>query len=179
MADIITAAPGNSPGRRRKKLSTKVDLTPMVDLGFLLLTFFVFNSKISEPKVADLKLPKDGPPSKQPETGALTVFPLDDEKIFYYHGILQEALASHAYGYTNYNLKDGLGKLIRDKHAAMDRQATTSRKDLMLMIKPSDNLNYGRVVDILDEMLINQVGKYAIVDISDEENKLLHDQLNR
>jgi biopolymer transport protein ExbD len=174
MAEInVPAAGGNKAGvRRSKKLSTRVDLTPMVDLGFLLITFFIFTTSMSSPKTMKLNMPKD---SKDDSTQvgkstALTVIPLDANKIFFYHGELNEALKTNSYGITNYSLMDGLGQIIRSKQAVLDKMG--KRKDLVVMVKPTPESNYQNVVNVLDEFLINEVSRYAIMDITPEEKEI-------
>jgi biopolymer transport protein ExbD len=174
MAEInVPAAGGNKPGvRRSKKHSTRVDLTPMVDLGFLLITFFIFTTSMSSPKVMKLAMPKDSPGDETPigRSTALTVIPLGNNRIFYYHGDLTDALQTNAYGITNYSVNDGLGNVVRTKQAALDKIG--KRKDLMIMIKPTQESNYQNVVNVLDEMLINEVKHYAVVDLTAAEKDI-------
>lgn len=178
MAEVTTATTGNkSGGRRSKKLSTRVDLTPMVDLGFLLITFFIFTTTMSTPKAMKLIMPDD---SKTIEDGtkignsaALTVLPVSGNKVFYYHGAMEDALKTGAFGFTTYSVKDGIGQVIRDKQLAMDRSGKVLRKDLTLMIKPTELANYHNVVDMLDEVAINLVPHYALMDITNDEKKIL------
>jgi biopolymer transport protein ExbD len=174
MAEInLPAASGNKPGvRRSKKHSTRVDLTPMVDLGFLLITFFIFTTSMSTPKSMKLIMPDDKgdvPPMNVGKSTALTVIPLKDDKIFYYHGELGEALETNTYGITNYSLTDGLGQIVRNKQVALDKMSPGKRKDLMLMVKPTPESNYQQLVNVLDEVLINEVQHYAIMDLTPEE----------
>jgi biopolymer transport protein ExbD len=176
MAEInIPAASGTKPGvRRSKKLSTRVDLTPMVDLGFLLITFFIFTTSMSTPKSMKLVMPKDSPDSTTVGLStALTVIPLKDNKVFYYHGELNEALRTNTFGITNYSLTDGLGQIVRNKQAALDKMNPGKRKDLMLMIKPTSESNYQHLVNVLDEVLINEVKHYAIMDVTDFEKEVI------
>jgi biopolymer transport protein ExbD len=180
MAEInIPAASGNKPGvRRSKKHSTRVDLTPMVDLGFLLITFFIFTTSMSSPKTMKLIMPDDSGDIKDDmpigNSTALTVIPLKDNKIFYYHGELTEALKTNTYGITNYSLTDGLGQIVRNKQVALDRMSTGKRKDLMLMVKPTPESNYQQLINVLDEVLINEVKHYAIMDLTPEEKDIAH-----
>src|SRR5438128_9612542 len=107
MAEMDTSSGGGhkkGPGvKKSKKLSTKVDLTPMVDLGFLLITFFIFTTTMSTPKATDLFMPKESKDSTQVGlSSALTVIPIRDNKIFYYHGELSDALKTGAFGFTSY-----------------------------------------------------------------------------
>jgi biopolymer transport protein ExbD len=177
MAEINTpnVAGGKAGARRSKKLSTKVDLTPMVDLGFLLITFFIFTTTMSESKAMKLFMPDDSDPSKDmpvAKSNALTVIPLAENKVFYYHGELSDALKENSWGVTNYSELDGLGKIVRNKQAALDKIKPGNRKDLMLMIKPSPESNYENVVNALDEAMINDVKRYAIMDITPEEKQV-------
>jgi biopolymer transport protein ExbD len=177
MAEINTpnVAGGKAGARRSKKLSTKVDLTPMVDLGFLLITFFIFTTTMSESKAMKLIMPDDskGNQNEAGESTALTVIPLADNKVFYYHGQLDNALKANSWGVTNYSEVDGLGKIVRIKQAALDKVKPGNRKELMLMIKPSPESNYESVVSALDEAMINDVKKYAIMDITPEEKDII------
>ena len=149
-----------------KKLSTRVDLTPMVDLGFLLITFFIFTYHISSPKVMGLKMPADkGDSSTIGESNALTIVTSDNEKVFYYHGSLQPAMQNNRYGYTNYSVLNGIGEIIRAKQIALEKLRPGSRNELMILIKSAVNTRYENVVNLLDEMVINDVKRYAIMDL--------------
>lgn len=176
MAEInVPAVGGNRAGvRRSKKSSTRVDLTPMVDLGFLLITFFIFTTSMSSPKAMKLNMPDDTDPTvpymSVGKSTALTVIPVSDNRIFYYHGDLEDALKEEAYGTTNYSMIDGLGQIIRTKQLALDK--TGKRKDLVVMVKPTPESNYQNVVNVLDEFLINDVTRYAIMDITPEEKEI-------
>jgi biopolymer transport protein ExbD len=94
MAELNThAGSSRRPGARRsKKLSTRVDLTPMVDLGFLLITFFIVTTTWSKPRALGLNMPAKGDSSNLGLHAALTVLAGSDNKVFYYHGRLEDAL---------------------------------------------------------------------------------------
>jgi len=176
MAEInIPAASGNKPGvRRSKKNSTRVDLTPMVDLGFLLITFFIFTTTMSTPRVTPLIMPKDSvkDSSNVAKSNALTVIPLKDDKIFYYHGELNDALNTNTYGVTNYSVNEGLGQIVRFKQAALDQKKFGDRKELVLMIKPTPESNYENLVNVLDEVMINDVKHYAVMELTPAEKEM-------
>lgn len=159
-------APG---GRRCKKLSTRVDMTPMVDLGFLLITFFVFTTTMSRPTALEVRKPADGDPTKTGANATLTLIPLAGNKVLYYNGEFSEALHNGSFGTAGYGLNGGIGDIIRGKQAAMDRYYKGGRKEMMLLIKPSPESSYGNVVSLLDETLINEVKRYALVDLTVEE----------
>lgn len=175
MAEInIPATGAGTPGvRGSKKRSTKVDLTPMVDLGFLLITFFIFSSKLAESKALKLVMPANGQGTKAGESTALTVIPYSNNALFYYHGALNQALQTGEYGTTGYSVTNGFGQVIRIKQSVMDHKKPGFRKDLFLMIKPADASNCGNVVDILDEVQINQVKHYAFMDLTPEEKEAI------
>src|SRR5205085_7304850 len=89
MAEIqTTVTTGRRGVTKGKKLSTRVDLTPMVDLGFLLITFFIFTTTLSEQKAMRLNLPKDDvkTPSTTAESKTLSLLLCKDNKLKYYTG---------------------------------------------------------------------------------------------
>ncbi|MDE3236186.1 MAG: biopolymer transporter ExbD [Bacteroidota bacterium] len=176
MAEMDTSSGGGhkkGPGvKKGKKLSTRVDLTPMVDLGFLLITFFIFTTTMSQPTAFKLFLPKDADKpedqNKAKESGALTILLGKDNHVFYYEGILDNSNASSKFKSANFgNGEDGIRNVI------LQKKLTTPDKDFVVVIKPNEECTYKNVVDILDEMSINMVKKYALVDISEVENQLV------
>jgi len=160
---------------RCKKLSTKVDLTPMVDLGFLLITFFIFTTSMTTPKAMKLFLPADEINNRDHwgESTVLTILPISGDKLFYYHGQFEIAIQQKNYGITSYTFNGGIGDIIRAKQAALDKSGRFTRKDLMLIIKPTDESTYQNLIHALDEVLINMLPHYALVDISPEEKAVL------
>jgi len=157
------------PGvKKAKKLSTRLDMTPMVDLGFLLITFFIFTSTMSTPTTLDLYMPKDTNKdeelNKAKESGALTIMLGKDNNVYYYEGQLSVDEASNNFKSTNF-------KGIRD--VIIDKKQRTPAEDLVIVIKPNEEATYKNTVDILDEMTINQVKRFALVDILDIENELI------
>ena len=177
MAEINSSAGHNRQKggpRRSKKLSTKIDLTPMVDLGFLLITFFVFTTSMSKPKTMDLIMPAGK--NEDTPTGnstALTVIPVASNRIFYYHGDLDAAIKQGLYGVTNFSSVNGLRDIIRIKKTELGKNPKFTRDDLMLIIKPSPEASYDNIVNILDETLINALKHYAIVDLGEDDKETL------
>lgn len=184
MADIDVSG-GDSghkkgPGvKKAKKLSTRVDMTPMVDLGFLLITFFIFTTTMSTPSMMKLYMPKDEKDKdKQMEvkqSGALTILLGKNNGIYYYEGQL-EPDGSNFKSSTYKEIRD---EIINKKKSVMEsgRQQgypkDSTDKDFVVVIKPNKEATYKNTVDILDEMTINGVHRFALVDITDDENKLI------
>jgi biopolymer transport protein ExbD len=155
---------------RAKKHSLRVDMTPMVDLGFLLITFFVITARLTEPKGTDLNMPHDDPFTPVANSGTLTVL-IGGDKILYYQGNWADASKSHQILPTSLDLKTGLGKIIREKQQYLDQHPLNGegRTALMVLIKAGENANYSQAIDALDEMLINRVIRYALVKPSSDE----------
>lgn len=179
------------PGvKKAKKLSTRVDMTPMVDLGFLLITFFIFTSTMSTPTTMALNMPKDEKdPEKQNEakaSGALSIMLSTNDQVFYYEG----ELAPDASNFKSTNFKGIRDVIINKKKAVIASHAHNSQcdeirgrnngdpnsckdRDLVVVIKPDKEATYKNTVDMLDEMTINGVKRYAIVDIIPVEDELI------
>ena len=155
MADLDVSDSGGhgkkGPGvKKAKKLSTRVDMTPMVDLGFLLITFFVITTELSKPATLDLNMPKEGSPMPLGSSDALTVLLGKNNTICYYHGDWNEAMKTKEIFQTNFSVKDGLGKVIREKQQRLDTSnIKEGRRGLMLLIKPGEDAVYSNVIDML------------------------------
>src|SRR6185436_18408914 len=170
MAEMDTSGGGHKKGpgvKKAKKLSTRVDLTPMVDLGFLLITFFIFTTTMSQPTAMKLFLPKDtDKPEEQNKvkaSGALTLLLGKNDQIYYYEG----ELAPDASNFKTTSFKE-IRKVI------MDKKRATDEKDFVVVIKPDNDANYKNTVDMLNEMTINDVKRYAMVDITPQELEVVH-----
>jgi biopolymer transport protein ExbD len=170
MAEMDTSSGGGhkkGPGvKKGKKLSTRVDLTPMVDLGFLLITFFVFTTSMSQPTGLKMFLPKDADKpedqNKVKQSAVLTILLGKGDNVYYYEGELLPDAS---------NFKTSSFKDIRD--VVLNKKRNTDPKDFVVILKPNDECTYKNTVDILDEMAINDVKRYAMVDIADVENQLI------
>ncbi len=171
MAEIDTSGGGHKKGpgvKKSKKLSTRVDLTPMVDLGFLLITFFVFTTTMSQATAMNMNEPKDDPDQqlKVKNSGAMTILLGKGNQVYYYFGQLEADKLSEEFKSTNF--KD-VRKLI------VDKKKSTPIDDLMYIIKSDSTSTFANSIDILDEMSIAAVppGHYAEVDITPVERMLI------
>ena len=155
------------PGvKKPKKNSTRVDLTPMVDLGFLLITFFVFTTTMAQPTAMAMNEPKDDPNNqlKVKNSGVMTLLLGKADQVYYYYGELTDPNKQ----FKSSNFKDIRQYIVSKKKA-------TPIGDLMYIIKADKDATYKNAVDILDEMTISAVppGHYAEVDMSDVEAHLI------
>ena len=166
----VRSRPGFS---RSKKARIRVDMTPMVDLGFLLITFFVITAELRKPAVVNLNMPKESKiQTTLGESGALTLLIDANNRIFCYPGEWKKALSAGEIVETNFSEANGLGKIIREKQTRLDvTDKKEGRNSLMLLIKPSAEASYQNVIDALDEAMINAVKKYAILKIEPEESE--------
>ncbi len=162
--------------RRMIKHSLKIEMTPMVDLGFLLISFFVITTELSKPTAMNLYMPADGPPTELGMSNALTIIPDGDNTVWYYAGKWEDAKISGTVYKTTYAGKNGLRKIINDKQNQLDNdlKSKEKREGLMLLIKPTAQASYNNLVDVLDEATINMVKKFAVLKLSPEETNWLH-----
>jgi biopolymer transport protein ExbD len=198
---------GKKGGKKRaKKQSTKVDMTPMVDLAFLLLTFFVLTATFSKPKSMELTFPV--PPEKEidvpPIKNGITFLLTGDDRIFYYERefrpVADDKGPKTELKELNYS-QASLHKYLLEKNKPMQDQiralteqhkkgqlADTTFKRLVrerkadkeswtYLIKTDDKATYKNVIDVIDELNINVVGKYVMVDINKQELDLLNQTL--
>jgi len=171
MAELEQKQSGGKKGKKkgRKKMSTRIDLTPMVDLGFLLVTFFMLTTTFSKPQTMEINLPvKPKGEIKEEEQNALkaskafNIMLGKDNKVFWYLGLPNEPIEGPA---TTDFSADGIRKILLEKN--------NSIKEMVVLIKPTNDAIYKNVVDILDEMNISNIKRYALVDISKEDLDLI------
>lgn len=163
MAEINTSSQGGGKVRSRKR-STKIDMTPMVDLAFLLLTFFILTTTFLKPAVLSVTMPE--PVDDPPLLGAKNAFHVvlgDDDALYWWSG-------EDAPSVTDYTAEGIRSILI---------EATQNNPRLMVLIKPMEESRYQNLVDILDEMEIIGVQRYAIVQYSEGDKALLRPVLGK
>lgn len=165
MAEVQVQDKGAKGGKvRSKKQSTRVDMTPMVDLGFLLITFFMFTTTFSKPNVMDLGLPakpkKDmpkPPPTEIDLSNSITLIIGKNNRVFY-HQLDEAGLNDQTLQETTFD-RNGITKVIeRAKAGAKKPELFT------VIIKPTDDAVYKNFVDILDEMAITKNERYGVTD---------------
>ncbi len=174
MAEMDTSSGGGhkkGPGvKKSKKLSTRVDLTPMVDLGFLLITFFVFTTTMSQSTAMNMNEPKDDSTQilKVKNSGAMTILLGKADQIYYYYGQLDPNTLSEQFKSSNF-------KEIRE--LIVQKKKATNIDDLMYIIKSDKESTFKNAIDILDEMSICAVppGHYAEVDMTPTEELLIRE----
>lgn len=169
MSEIQGKADSGGKGgkKRAKKMSTKIDMTPMVDLAFLLLTFFMLTTTFAKPNVMQLTMPVKeknvDEQTKLKESEAFTIIMGESNKVYYYPG-MNSAEAPADLKVTNYG-PNGIRQVI------LDRQRVQPKT--VILIKPDDKAVYKNMVDILDEMNITNQKKYALVKVSKSDQDLI------
>lgn len=151
----------------------------MVDLGFLLITFFMFTTTLAKPKTMEINMPykdetmKDEEKNKLKASVAMTVLLSKNHRVYYYEGIGDNPDQAPDLKVTGFKAKDGIRDAIIAKKKmveSMKRAGQLTAKDEMtVLIKPDTTSTYSDLVGMLDEMSINDVKVYAIIDISDIE----------
>jgi len=199
MAEISQDSGSHKKGtkRRAKKLTTRIDLTPMVDLGFLLITFFMLTTSLIKPQTMEITMPSDKKVLEEDQTvakasQAVSVILAKDDIVYYYFGKTEGAKVLK----TNY-APDGLRKILLEKNYDVAKQVEDlkAEKDKTHMkeedyqkklssiranknapvvrIMATDDSNYKNLVDALDEMNICSISRYAIVDFDEPDKQLI------
>jgi biopolymer transport protein ExbD len=199
MAEIQEkSSPKKGKGKQRsKKQSTRIDFTPMVDLGFLLITFFMLATSLIKPQTMEITMPSDKDVVEEEKTvakasQAVTILLDDNDKVYYYFGKTEEAQLQE----TDFSAK-GLRKILLQKNFSIVQQVNDLKiekdrthmdeevyKEQLNKIKagknapvvriiPTDKCDYRNLVDALDEMNICCISRYAIVDLNEADKVLL------
>jgi len=169
MAEILSGTQ-NSHSKSAKRHRLSIDMTPMVDLGFLLITFFIFSAMLVKPTAMKLIMPTDGSNTPTPAGRTITLLLGSNGRLLCYEGF-----ARNNSDYQLIDFKTAPGQLRQRINKKMEKLkhnkgATAS---LIVIIKPSPGSNYGALVAALDEMTINGVGKYAVADMDNDDLDLM------
>jgi biopolymer transport protein ExbD len=197
MAEVNSGGDDGGKGKKKrpKKGSTRIDMTPMVDLAFLLLTFFILATTLSKPKTMEIVYPKDvkKPDEKMELNDKLAntlLLGAKDDQVYFYPGKfkldttildkvdlskdgLRKLLIERNKNvlavikdledkYVNHQIADSTFKRLRSKAKGDDKAP-------FFIVKTLDKTKYKIVIDVIDEMNISNVGKYAVVDMSESE----------
>jgi biopolymer transport protein ExbD len=185
---------------KTKKMSTFVDFTPMVDLAFLLITFFMLATTLAKPQTMEIALPArdnltDDEQTKVKASRAVTIILGKDDKVFYYEGT-RENDVDPVVNTTNFSPTGVRKFLIQKNYSIMvkirdlkqkleDKQISQEdfdkQKDEIIadksapivLIKGADDSKYRDFIDILDEMAICNIAKFAVVDITPYDLELI------
>ncbi|MFT4071871.1 MAG: biopolymer transporter ExbD [Dysgonamonadaceae bacterium] len=201
MAEVNTGGGDEGKKGKPKKLNLRVDFTPMVDMNMLLITFFMFCTTLSKPQAMDLVMPtndkkiEEKDQNKVPDDKVITVILGEKGKVYYYFGKPDykdySSLKLSSYG------PEGLRKMLLERNAlnvnrikelnALRKKKQISEEDFKaqskeirndkngqnVIIKPTDGATYENLVDVLDEMQICSIGKYAIVEVTEGDKFLI------
>jgi len=142
------------------KRQVRIDFAPMVDLGFLLITFFVFTTKMQDNYAMKFNVPEDGIETNTPLSTTITLTLKGNGVVGYLEGNADHVLAT---GITDLYKQNGLRNLLIDKRMRILEQHL-SDEQYTVLIQPTSNTQYKEVVDVLDEMLINNIKKYVLLE---------------
>jgi biopolymer transport protein ExbD len=200
MAELDTGDSGKKKGKKgSKKLSTHIDMTPMVDLGFLLITFFMLTVTLSKPQTMEINMPSNkkdnSDPTKVKASKAMTIILGQKDRVFYYFGTREKEVDPTIIK-TDYS-PEGIRKILLLKNDSVANKMKDLRKELkdqkitqdtfkakasrikksnsgpIVLIKAMDESTYKNFVDILDEMNICSIARFAVVDITQYDKDLI------
>lgn len=171
MAEIITSP--NSNGKRiRTMMPIQVDMTPMVDLGFLLITFFMLAATLSKPNVMDLSYPpkNDAVQNEIDPRNQISFIIGQDNRVFYHQSQVSELSPDQLYE-TDFNGLN-ISKIIAEA-----KKAAPKPEFFTVIIKPTNEASYKNFVDMLDNMAITKSERYGIADIKPQETQIYETKL--
>jgi biopolymer transport protein ExbD len=161
MGAVDTAAPrghNKKKGKHRKprRLGVRIDMTPMVDIAFLLLTFFMLTTTMTKPQTMEINLPPDKEVKvEMAESNLMTLR-------------VQETGAM----YWNIGIESPHKIEFKDLKAHLkDRMAQNPK--LTVLLKIDRKGKYSMMVDIIDEFNVCSVGRFSIAPMNDTDLKVL------
>ena len=168
MAEVQEKDSGKGGKKRSKKMSVHLDMTPMVDLAFLLLTFFMLTTTFSKPQTMEINMPVK--PDNEDEqialkaSNAMTIILGENDNLYYYFGLGDPAENPEVLK-SDYSA-NGIRKVLISPQVRGNEKMT-------VLVKAMEKSRYKNVVDILDELKITDTNRFAIVEIRDTDKELI------
>ncbi|MEG1564878.1 MAG: biopolymer transporter ExbD [Bacteroides sp.] len=203
-AEVQESGKKKVKGSKQKKMTVRVDFTPMVDMNMLLITFFMLCTSLSKPQTMEISMPSndknitEAQQSKVKASQAITLLLGSDNKVYYYEGLPNA-------GYSNLTevsyKPDGIRAVLLRKNAAAVRKVEALKQQKLelklseedfekqlaaiksgketptVIIKATDDATYHNLIDALDEMQICNIGKYVITAIEDGDKVMISNTL--
>ena len=141
--------------KKRRRVGVRIDMTPMVDIAFLLLTFFMLTTTMNKPQAMEINLPPTEANVEVPESNLLTLRIAEDGKIYWNTGVEKPAIVTPT----------ELTKLLKDKNRANPK--------LITLIKVDRKGKYIMMVDIMDELNIADITRFSLARFDDKDKKLI------
>jgi len=140
---------------RKKRLGVRIDMTPMVDVAFLLLIFFMVTTVFRTPQALEINLPPKDIQIPIAETNILTLRVLPNDKIFWSMGGSPDKPAPVTLA--------ELPPVIKTRHAANQK--------LVVVIKIDKEAQFHHMVDIIDELDLAKMTRFSMAPMTDEDKK--------
>ncbi len=204
MAEIVQEEGHKKGGKRKvKKHGTHIDMTPMVDLACLLLTFFMLTTAFNKPKVMEINLPEKPKENEKPpeldKNRALNIILVQNDRVLWYVGLADPNKTLPVLNEENFS-KEGIRKVLLERNKALYMSIATMNRDVtvgklklsrdsiegrvkrfyhadkvgpIVLIKAADGVKYRNIVDIIDEMAITNIARYTLVDINPVEKTMV------
>jgi biopolymer transport protein ExbD len=208
MAEIVQEEGHKGKGKRKpKKHGTHIDMTPMVDLACLLLTFFMLTTAFNKPKVMEIILPEKPKENEKPpeldKDRALNILLVENDKVLWYVGLADPNKTLPVLSEVDFS-KDGIRKVLLQRNKELYARVANMKKDVtegklkiprdsvesrikrfykedksgpIVLIKAADGVKYRNIVDIMDEMAITNIARYTLVDINPVEKMMVQTKL--
>jgi len=152
----------HSGKKRKKRVGVRIDMTPMVDVAFLLLTFFMLTTTMNKPQTMEINLPPSEAKAEVAESNLLTLRVTDDFRLFWNIGTENPVTVD---GSNKKERLVNLGKLLKERNKANPK--------LITLIKVDGKAKYIDMVDIMDELNINDVTRFSLAPMLDEDKRVL------
>jgi biopolymer transport protein ExbD len=155
MADVdLSQSKGKQKHGKKKKgkrIGVRIDMTPMVDVAFLLLTFFMLTTTMNKPQTMEINLPPTEAKAEVAESNLLTLRVTDDFRLFWNIGTEDPVSVN---GTNKKEKLVSLGKLLKERNKANPK--------LITLIKVDGKAKYIDMVDIMDELNINEINRFSL-----------------